>query len=62
MQAQYSESIRYVNSISGHSSTDRDLRNARAEAKDVPILEEGSKICVLPPADVLADSMSPVGD
>eukprot|EP00965_Chrysotila_dentata_P021964 726867-Pleurochrysis_carterae.AAC.2 len=60
--ARYSESIRYVNVISRHSTTDRSLRNARDEAKDVPILEKGSLICVLPPADVLADPLSLLGD
>eukprot|EP00965_Chrysotila_dentata_P187463 6172147-Pleurochrysis_carterae.AAC.2 len=61
-EAQYTEVICYVNAISSHSATDSDLCGARTEAKDMPILEKGSTICVLPPADVLADLMSPVGE
>eukprot|EP00965_Chrysotila_dentata_P254657 6211951-Pleurochrysis_carterae.AAC.1 len=61
-QTRFAESIRYVNPVSGSSASAADLRNACAEAEEVPILAEGAYICVLPPEDVLAHEDTPAGE
>eukprot|EP00965_Chrysotila_dentata_P237997 6202230-Pleurochrysis_carterae.AAC.2 len=61
-QATFSESIRYINPVSGTSANAAGLRSARAEAQEVPVLVEGAHICVLPPEDVLSDRGTALGE
>eukprot|EP00965_Chrysotila_dentata_P204806 6182559-Pleurochrysis_carterae.AAC.2 len=61
-QAKYSESIRYTNPISGTQATSSQLNIACAGEADVPILQKGSVICILPPEDVLEDRSANIGE
>eukprot|EP00965_Chrysotila_dentata_P076203 2517033-Pleurochrysis_carterae.AAC.1 len=51
MQAEFSESIRYMNPISGTRADGNGLASARAAEREVPILTEGLVICLLPNAE-----------
>lgn len=49
VQAIYAESIRYTNAVSGDSVTTNQLRLARADEAEVPVLSKGTRIIVLAP-------------
>eukprot|EP00965_Chrysotila_dentata_P196025 6177340-Pleurochrysis_carterae.AAC.1 len=61
LQEEYSESIRYVNSMSGTSARASELLSAIAEEKEVPVLCKGSIICLLPDEAALQRG-APVGE
>lgn len=51
VQAIYAESIRYTNAVSGDSVTTNQLRLARADEAEVPVLCKSTRIIVLAPDD-----------
>ena len=51
VQAIYAESIRYTNAVSGDSVTTNQLRLARADEAEVPVLCKNTRIIVLAPDD-----------
>eukprot|EP00965_Chrysotila_dentata_P107017 3535903-Pleurochrysis_carterae.AAC.1 len=62
MQGQFRETIRYINPISGTQATSSMLNVAEAAEREVPILQKGSIICILPSEDVLMDRAAGVGE
>eukprot|EP00965_Chrysotila_dentata_P235982 6201075-Pleurochrysis_carterae.AAC.1 len=62
MQEAYSESIRYRNHVSGTSTTASLLNIARADEDDVPILQKGALICILPNQEDLKEGDMAPGD
>eukprot|EP00965_Chrysotila_dentata_P077047 2544026-Pleurochrysis_carterae.AAC.1 len=60
-QARYAESIRYINPVSGDNCSTNSLRVARALKAEAPILKKGNIVVVLPPSDVLKDTV-PMGE
>eukprot|EP00965_Chrysotila_dentata_P023428 776871-Pleurochrysis_carterae.AAC.1 len=62
VQSTFSDSIRYTNTICGTSASADNLCSARAEAEQVPVLAEGSRIVVLLPDEVLSDRRAAAGE
>eukprot|EP00965_Chrysotila_dentata_P216285 6189286-Pleurochrysis_carterae.AAC.1 len=61
-QAMYSETIRYRNPISGTSTSAHSLNIARADEDDVPILQKGGLVCILPNQEDLQEGNMAPGD
>eukprot|EP00965_Chrysotila_dentata_P191416 6174517-Pleurochrysis_carterae.AAC.1 len=57
MQESYAESITYHSSVSGHSLNQQNIRRlATAAAADVPVLQAGNIVCVMPDEEYLENN------
>eukprot|EP00965_Chrysotila_dentata_P241329 6204210-Pleurochrysis_carterae.AAC.2 len=55
--AQYRETIQYINPVSGHRASAKSLRAARAAVQEVPILQQDNLIAVLPSESAMTEGV-----